>query len=67
MEIHSWFMGFDVSFLSLFSFSRPRGTVVDIFEADGVSTVSVALDDGKAKNFELGKQGIRFVSQKQKH
>ncbi|KAH6824535.1 hypothetical protein C2S53_010349 [Perilla frutescens var. hirtella] len=42
-----------------------RGTVVDIFE--GASIVSVALDDGKVKNFELGKQGIRFVSQKQKH
>lgn len=42
-----------------------RGTVVDIFE--GASIVSVGLDDGKVKNYELGKQGIRFVSQKQKH
>ncbi|KAL3832954.1 hypothetical protein ACJIZ3_007690 [Penstemon smallii] len=41
-----------------------RGTVIEVFE--GTSVVSIALDDGKAKNFELGKQGIRFVSQKQK-
>ncbi|WMV10801.1 hypothetical protein MTR67_004186 [Solanum verrucosum] len=41
-----------------------RGTVVEVFE--GSSVVSVALDDGKKKNLELGKQGIRFVSQKQK-
>lgn len=39
----------------------------EIFEAEGASTVSVALDDGKVKNYELGKQGIRFVSKKQKH
>ncbi|XP_042066084.1 uncharacterized protein LOC121809496 isoform X2 [Salvia splendens] len=43
------------------------GTAVDIFEAEGESIVAVSLDDGKTKNFELGKQGIRFVSQKQKH
>ncbi|XP_073143653.1 uncharacterized protein [Henckelia pumila] len=41
-----------------------RGTVIEVLE--GTSTVSIALDDGKPKNFELGKQGIRFVSQKQK-
>ncbi|XP_073270069.1 uncharacterized protein [Primulina huaijiensis] len=41
-----------------------RGTVLEVLE--GTSTVSIALDDGKPKNFELGKQGIRFVSQKQK-
>ncbi|XP_059311581.1 uncharacterized protein LOC132063154 [Lycium ferocissimum] len=41
-----------------------RGTVIEVFE--GSSVVSVALDDGKKKNLELGKQGIRFVSQKQK-
>ncbi|KAL3537447.1 hypothetical protein ACH5RR_000813 [Cinchona calisaya] len=41
-----------------------RGTVIEVFE--GKSTVSVALDNGKAKNLELGKQGIRFISQKQK-
>ncbi|KAK6143165.1 hypothetical protein DH2020_023513 [Rehmannia glutinosa] len=42
-----------------------RGTVIEVFE--GTSVVSIALDDGTAKSFELGKQGIRFVSQKQKH
>ncbi|XP_020553450.1 uncharacterized protein LOC105173340 isoform X2 [Sesamum indicum] len=43
-----------------------RGTVVEVFE--GTSVVSIALDDGKkTKSFELGKQGIRFVSQKQKY
>ncbi|KAG8391232.1 hypothetical protein BUALT_Bualt01G0166500 [Buddleja alternifolia] len=41
-----------------------RGTVIEVFE--GTAMVSIALDDGKAKNYELGKQGIRFVSQKQK-
>ncbi|XP_073129235.1 uncharacterized protein [Henckelia pumila] len=41
-----------------------RGTVIEVFE--GTSTVCIDLDEGKAKNFELGKQGIRFVSQKQK-
>ncbi|KAH0636775.1 hypothetical protein KY285_036487 [Solanum tuberosum] len=41
-----------------------RETVVEVFE--GSSVVSVALDDGKKKNLELGKQEIRFVSQKQK-
>ncbi|KAL2491605.1 PHD finger family protein [Abeliophyllum distichum] len=41
-----------------------RGTVIEVIE--GTSIVSIDLDDGKAKQFELGKQGIRFVSQKQK-
>ncbi|XP_057511206.1 uncharacterized protein LOC130793510 isoform X2 [Actinidia eriantha] len=41
-----------------------KGVVKDVIE--GTSIVSVALDDGKHKNLELGKQGIRFVSQKQK-
>lgn len=45
-------------------FSRHRGTVTEVFE--DTSIVSISLDDGKAKNFELGKQGIRFASQKQK-
>lgn len=44
--------------------SRHRGTVIEVFEG---TSVSIALDDGKTKSFELGKQGIRFVSQKQKH
>ncbi|KAG9150669.1 hypothetical protein Leryth_008142 [Lithospermum erythrorhizon] len=39
-----------------------RGTVEDVFE--GTSVISVALDEGKARNLELGKQGVRFVSQK---
>lgn len=43
---------------------RHRGLVKDVNE--GKSTVSVSLDDGRAKNLELGKHGIRFVSQKQK-
>ncbi|GFZ00429.1 PHD finger family protein [Actinidia rufa] len=41
-----------------------KGVVKDVIE--GTSIVSVALDDGKHKKLELGKQGIRFVSQKQK-
>ncbi|KAA8515670.1 hypothetical protein F0562_018719 [Nyssa sinensis] len=40
-----------------------RGMIMDFI---GTSVVSVALDDGRAKKLELGKQGIRFVSQKQK-
>ncbi|KAK9068883.1 hypothetical protein SSX86_012999 [Deinandra increscens subsp. villosa] len=39
-----------------------KGTVVEVSE--DVSNVSVTLDDGKAMNVDLGKQGIRFVSQK---
>lgn len=38
--------------------------VIDVFE--GTSTLSVKFDDGRAKTMELGKQGIRFVTQKQK-
>ncbi|CAK9154017.1 unnamed protein product, partial [Ilex paraguariensis] len=41
-----------------------RGTVTDVVE--GTTIVSVTLDNGRAKNLELGKQGIRFVSQKQR-
>ncbi|KAA3471508.1 Histone-lysine N-methyltransferase MLL [Gossypium australe] len=41
-----------------------KGAVHDIIE--GTSTVSVMLDDGRVKSLELGKQGIRFVLQKQK-
>ncbi|XP_022895943.1 uncharacterized protein LOC111410019 isoform X3 [Olea europaea var. sylvestris] len=41
-----------------------RGTVIEVIE--GTSIVSIALDDGKVEQFELGKQGIRFVPQKQK-
>ncbi|KAL0379873.1 UNVERIFIED_CONTAM: hypothetical protein Sangu_0051600 [Sesamum angustifolium] len=42
-----------------------RGTIIEVLE--GTSMVCIALDDGNTKNFELGKQGIHFVSQKQKH
>ncbi|WMV47185.1 hypothetical protein MTR67_040570 [Solanum verrucosum] len=41
-----------------------RGTIVEVFE--GSTVVFVALDNGKKKNLELGKQEIRFGSQKQK-
>ncbi|KAF8396147.1 hypothetical protein HHK36_017760 [Tetracentron sinense] len=41
-----------------------KGVVTDMIE--GTSTLSVHLDDGRAKTLDLGKQGIRFVSQKQK-
>ncbi|KAK9283559.1 hypothetical protein L1049_011807 [Liquidambar formosana] len=41
-----------------------KGMVVDVI--DGTSTLSVDLDDGRSKTLELGKQGIRFVSQKPK-
>ncbi|XP_052171176.1 uncharacterized protein LOC127787255 [Diospyros lotus] len=41
-----------------------KGMVKDVSE--GASIISVALDDGSTRNLELGKQGIRFVSQKQK-
>lgn len=38
--------------------------VTDVVE--GTSKLYVALDDGKVKNVELRKQGVRFVPQKQK-
>ncbi|KAK8639839.1 hypothetical protein V6N13_138206 [Hibiscus sabdariffa] len=41
-----------------------KGAVTDIVE--GTSTLSVRLDDGRVKTLELGKQGVRFVLQKQK-
>lgn len=41
-----------------------KGMVADV--VDGTSTLSVVLDDGRQKFVELGKQGVRFVSQKQK-
>ncbi|XP_051145656.1 uncharacterized protein LOC127261370 isoform X2 [Andrographis paniculata] len=44
--------------------SWPRGTVVEVSE--GTSMVSIAFDYGKTESFELGKLGIRFVSQKPK-
>lgn len=48
----------------LFLLSRHKGMVADV--VDGTSTLSVVLDDGRQKFVELGKQGVRFVSQKQK-
>ncbi|XP_024987582.1 uncharacterized protein LOC112522588 isoform X3 [Cynara cardunculus var. scolymus] len=41
-----------------------KGTIIEVFE--GTSIVSVTLDDGKTSNVDLSKQGIRFVSQKQR-
>ncbi|XP_020214568.1 uncharacterized protein LOC109798639 isoform X1 [Cajanus cajan] len=41
-----------------------KGVVTDV--VDGTSKLHVALDDGKVKTLELRKQGVRFVSQKQK-
>ncbi|XP_024984459.1 uncharacterized protein LOC112520343 [Cynara cardunculus var. scolymus] len=39
-----------------------KGSVIEVSE--DTSTVMVSSDDGKAINVDLGKQGIRFVSQK---
>lgn len=57
------------AFIILISFApflvfRHKGVVSDVIE--GTSLLSVTLDDGKVKSLELGKQGVRFVSQKQK-
>ncbi|KAE8679827.1 hypothetical protein F3Y22_tig00111394pilonHSYRG00081 [Hibiscus syriacus] len=41
-----------------------KGAVTNSIE--GTSTLSVKLDDGRVRTLELGKQGIRFVLQKQK-
>ncbi|XP_073105374.1 uncharacterized protein [Elaeis guineensis] len=41
-----------------------QGIVSDINQ--GTSTLSVRLDDGRSKTLVLGKQRVRFVSQKQK-
>ena len=38
--------------------------VADVVE--GTSMLSVRLDDGRVRSLEFGKQGVRFVSQKQK-
>ncbi|KAK4738229.1 hypothetical protein R3W88_001926 [Solanum pinnatisectum] len=68
---HNWILqklgqnakGKRVEFHHPFDNTWHRGTVVEVFE--GSSVVSVALDDEKTKNLELGKQGIRLVSPKQ--
>ncbi|KAF5180183.1 Histone-lysine n-methyltransferase [Thalictrum thalictroides] len=46
------------------SSSWHKGEVTEMIE--GSSTVVVRLDDGRTRALELGKQAIRFVSQKQK-
>lgn len=50
--------------LSLILLSRHKGVVTNIIE--GTTSLAVTLDDGKVKTLELGKQGVRFVPQKQK-
>ncbi|XP_071720632.1 uncharacterized protein [Rutidosis leptorrhynchoides] len=41
-----------------------KGTVIKL--SNDTTIVSVTLEDGKAMDVDLGKQGIRFVSQKQR-
>ncbi|KAF8083053.1 hypothetical protein N665_0794s0014 [Sinapis alba] len=41
-----------------------KGTVTDV--TGDTSTLSVSLDDGSIKTFELGKHNVRFIPQKQK-
>ncbi|EOA29929.1 hypothetical protein CARUB_v10013022mg [Capsella rubella] len=41
-----------------------KGTVTDV--SGDASTLSVSLDDGSIKTFELGKHSVRFIPQKQK-
>ncbi|KAJ0982666.1 hypothetical protein J5N97_010921 [Dioscorea zingiberensis] len=41
-----------------------KGIVSNVIR--GTSSISVDLDDGRTKTLELGKQGVRFVSEKQK-
>lgn len=52
-----------LNYLSLY-LSRHKGVVTNIIE--GTTSLAVTLDDGKVKTLELGKQGVRFVPQKQK-
>ncbi|KAL2514446.1 hypothetical protein Fot_28417 [Forsythia ovata] len=42
-----------------------RRTIIEVIE--GTSIVSIALDDGKANQFELGKQGIQMNSNDNSH
>eukprot|EP00268_Persea_americana_P048871 TRINITY_DN5198_c0_g2_i5.p1 TRINITY_DN5198_c0_g2~~TRINITY_DN5198_c0_g2_i5.p1 ORF type:complete len:839 (-),score=164.74 TRINITY_DN5198_c0_g2_i5:613-3129(-) len=42
-----------------------KGTVFDMIE--DMSSMSVHFDDGRSRTMELGKQGVRLISQKQKH
>ncbi|KAF2540293.1 hypothetical protein F2Q68_00029861, partial [Brassica cretica] len=41
-----------------------KGTVKDV--TGDTSTLSISLDDGSMKTFELGKHNVRFIPQKQK-
>ncbi|KAL1193772.1 PHD finger protein EHD3 [Cardamine amara subsp. amara] len=41
-----------------------KGTVTDVI--GDTSTLSISLDDGSTKTFELGKHSVRFIPQKQK-
>lgn len=49
----------------LYPLCRYKGTVFDMIE--DTSSMSVHFDDGRSRTLELGKQGVRFISQKQKH
>jgi hypothetical protein len=53
-----------LNYLSLILLSRHKAVVTNIIE--GTTSLAVTLDDGKVKTLELGKQGVRFVPQKQK-
>lgn len=50
------------SALTFNSNCRHKGVVTDMVK--GTSALSVDLDDGKVKTVELGKQGVRLISQK---
>lgn len=44
--------------------NREKGVVSEV--GGGTSKLMVTLENGKVKTVELGKQGVRFVPQKQK-
>lgn len=46
--------------------SWEKGVVSEVGGAGGTSKLMVTLENGKVKTVELGKQGVRFVPQKQK-
>jgi hypothetical protein len=46
--------------------NREKGVVSEVGGAGGTSKLMVTLENGKVKTVELGKQGVRFVPQKQK-
>lgn len=45
--------------------NREKGVVSEV-GGGGASKLMVTLENGKVKTVELGKQGVRFVPQKQK-